>query len=308
MNKTNAKEPHIIKVKNFSPEAKSLRSEFDRKFANPLEGSSDRFVWDYWHVPGQYSLCRTPADHYFPEKAFESFQNGLLKFGREVLGCCDITPPWLSYYVDSCSQEMHADVPHGPWAFVFSLTPWQKRRFSGGETFIFKPQTLNYWRSFSSYNGVEQKDLVTLIEPEFNQLLVFDPRLPHGVKEVKGTKDPREARLVIHGWFKDPEPYVEGGHSQESVVEVLNQFLTDEFEALLEDHSDCHGTLSLRISVEKSGQVVGVKVLTNTLLSLLGDSTRPRKLTQNLLKPLKGLEFKKAAHPSEITLPLLFRF
>ncbi len=26
-----------------------------------------------------------------------------------------------------------------------------------------------------------------------------DPRFPHGVREVHGTKDPREGRLVLHG-------------------------------------------------------------------------------------------------------------
>lgn len=28
---------------------------------------------------------------------------------------------------------------------------------------------------------------------------VFDPRFPHGVREVRGTRDPLKARLVIHG-------------------------------------------------------------------------------------------------------------
>ena len=46
--------------------------------------------------------------------------------------------------------------------------------------------------------------------PRFNQLLVFDPRLPHGVRPVEGTRDPRAARLVLHGWFTQPAPFFQG--------------------------------------------------------------------------------------------------
>jgi len=39
---------------------------------------------------------------------------------------------------------------------------------------------------------------------------VFDPRIPHGVRTVTGTHDPREGRLVIHGWFVQPRPFIRG--------------------------------------------------------------------------------------------------
>lgn len=51
---------------------------------------------------------------------------------------------------------------------------------------------------------------VQLIEPQFNRLSLFDPRVPHGVVPVHGVHDPREARIVLHGWFAEPEPYFEG--------------------------------------------------------------------------------------------------
>lgn len=44
-----------------------------------------------------------------------------------------MTPMWLSYYVDGCEQALHCDNPHGPWAFVLSLTEWDEREFTGGE-------------------------------------------------------------------------------------------------------------------------------------------------------------------------------
>ena len=52
---------------------------------------------------------------------------------------------------------------------------------------------------------------VELVEPRFNRMTVFDPRLPHGVPVVEGTHDPREGRLVLHGWFNEPSPFFSGG-------------------------------------------------------------------------------------------------
>ena len=57
-------------------------------------------------------------------------------------------------------QELHADSPHGPWAFVFSLTDWEHRAFTGGETAIFKPHMLDFWSSFDPARGFEYKDMV----------------------------------------------------------------------------------------------------------------------------------------------------
>jgi Rps23 Pro-64 3,4-dihydroxylase Tpa1-like proline 4-hydroxylase len=45
-------------------------------------------------------------------------------------------------------------------------------------------------------------NLLELVPPLFNRLTVFDPRVPHGVPVVEGTRDPREGRLVLHGWFQ----------------------------------------------------------------------------------------------------------
>lgn len=57
-------------------------------------------------------------------------------------------------------QELHADSPHGPWAFVLSLTDWEHRGFTGGETVIFKPHMLDFWSSFEPARGFEFKDMV----------------------------------------------------------------------------------------------------------------------------------------------------
>ena len=126
----------LLIVDRFAPQAQALRAVFDERFADPRRTNGDRFVWDYWHVPGQYTALRTPAYHYFPKPIYEAFHNHLVWWGRRNLGCHDVSPPWLSCYIEGCRQELHGDVPHGPWAFVFSLTPWQRRQFRGGETLM----------------------------------------------------------------------------------------------------------------------------------------------------------------------------
>ncbi len=56
-------------------------------------------------------------------------------------------------------QELHTDAPHGPWAFVLSLTP-EPRAFAGGETLLMRPRVLNYWPGFDPSAGLEMGSLV----------------------------------------------------------------------------------------------------------------------------------------------------
>lgn len=78
------------------------------RFKNPLHTTGERFVWDYWHVPDQYTLLRTPADQFFPEEQYQQLEDALLDYGEEQLGCRGISPIWLSYYVDGCRQVQHS--------------------------------------------------------------------------------------------------------------------------------------------------------------------------------------------------------
>ena len=84
-------------------------------------------------------------------------------------------------------------MPQGPLAFVLSLTRWEERAFTGGETTIMQPHVLDYWRGFDSSTGLERPDVYQDVPPHFNQLTLFDARLPHGVRRVEGERDPRGA-------------------------------------------------------------------------------------------------------------------
>ena len=297
------KSNHFQIHKNFFSKADLLRKDFENLFNNPRSTEQKRFVWDYWYFENQYHLLRTPAYYYFNEKVYSDFHNYLVQWGRENLGCHDISPTWLSYYVDGCYQNLHSDVPHGPWAFVFSLTI-DPKKFLGGETLILKPEVLNYWNHFSDSNDYELNSFVDRIPSNFNQLVVFDPRFPHGVTEVKGTRDPLKARLVIHGWFVQPRPYVVGGLKTNQVEKPIKNLL------LNLDHpaiQNVMGTLSIRLNVKKSGEVDTLTILTNTLVHIQSNPVELKKLIIFLKSEFIKIKFSKSTKASSIVIPIIFR-
>mmetsp|Transcript_33891 Transcript_33891/g.54907 ORF Transcript_33891/g.54907 Transcript_33891/m.54907 type:complete len:274 (-) Transcript_33891:261-1082(-) len=252
---------------------------------------------------------RTPANLFFPKKVYKALEDALLEYGQKKLGCRSITPIWLSYYVDGCRQELHCDNPHGPWAFVFSLTNWDERKFTGGETMILNERVLNFWSSFQSSEIVEFPKLVDLIEPKFDRLTVFNPRFPHGVRVVEGVRDPREARIVLHGWFSDPEPFYEGALTEEAAVPTLNAALEKLF-AVLEELPSAIGTMTVRLTVEPNGSVSDLEWLTDTLIAdpLSGssnDEVREAVITE-IINHLASIDFPHADGITHITLPFSF--
>ena len=44
---------------------------------------------------------------------------------------------------------------------MLSLTDWEHRSFTGGETVIFQPHMLDFWSSFDPAKGFEFKDMVS---------------------------------------------------------------------------------------------------------------------------------------------------
>lgn len=296
---------HVLTLDSFYSRADELRGVFEERFGDPGSARGDRFVWDFWYVKDQYRLVRTPAYHYFPAKLYQHFHSELVQWGRRTLGCHDISPPWLSYYVEGCRQDLHSDVPHGPWAFVYSISP-RKIRYRGGETLILRPEVLNYWPGFTDAKERELSSFVDRMKSPFNRLTVFDPRFPHGVTEVRGVEDPLEGRLVIHGWFVEPRPYVVGALKTQQVGRTLEEamaLLGDELPRL----GDLHGTVSLRLKVKADGMVSGFEFLTETLMGLQ-DPQAQKLAARRVLKAIfSKLQFPKTKGPSEVTIPLLFK-
>jgi hypothetical protein len=294
----------LIIVDRFAPEAEPLRAVFDDRFAQPREAHSDRFVWDYWHVPGQYTALRTPAWTYFPRRLYASFHRRLVAWGREHLGCHDISPPWLSLYVEGCRQELHGDVPHGPWAFVASLTRWTGRSFRGGETLLLRDDVLDFWADFASDRIVEHGELVRVVPPQFARLTVFDPRIPHGVRTVTGTHDPREGRLVIHGWFVQPRPFVRGALAVRALASRIAE-LTDQLGGWVAD-LPISGLVSVAFDVDRRGAVRTPRVLSDTTRVPRSEEPARKLLVRRIRAAIAGWRFGPQRATSRVTLPLVF--
>jgi hypothetical protein len=296
----------LVLIDRFAPEANRMRRTFDDRFRDPRVARADRFVWDYWHVPGQYTQLRTPAWTYFSKNVYESFHRRLVAWGRRVLGCHDVSPPWLSCYVDGCGQHLHGDLPHGPWAFVFSLTRWNDRTFSGGETMLLRDGVLDFWSSFVSVRSIEESDVIESVEPRFNRLLVFDPRVPHGVRTVMGTRDPREGRLVVNGWFVQPRPFIEGSlrpRALEARVHDLTKAIGD---FLAGRHLLVAGLLSVGFRVTRAGAVQGVRVLSDTTRAPASEESLRRRFVRAIVELVSRWSFGAQAGPSRVTLPVVF--
>ncbi len=293
-----------LTIDGFAPEGRAMRAEIDRRFADPRRATNDRFVWDYWHVPGQYTALRTPAWTYFPEALYQRFHRRLVAWGRSTLGCHDISPPWLSIYIEGCRQELHGDLPHGPWAFVYSLTPWEERVFRGGETLLLRDEVLDFWDRFTSIRSIEEPDLIQEIEPKLGRLTVFDPRIPHGVREVRGTHDPRQGRAVVHGWFVQPRPFFSGPVDETEVAERLAELGPVVSE--LTQGLPLAGILSLRLTISPAGAVRKADILCDTTRVPAALESERKKSMAALRRYLSQWRFSKQAKGSQLTLPLVF--
>lgn len=295
----------LLVVDRFASEARALRSHFEDRFAEPRRATADRFVWDLWNVPGQYTALRTPAWEYFPKKIYEAFHQRLVWWGRRTLGCHDVSPPWLSCYVNGCEQRLHGDLPHGPVAFVFSLTNWNKRTFRGGETLLMRDEPLDFWRGFVSARAVEEPELLDEVPARFNRLVAFDPRIPHGVRRVDGSMDPVEGRLVIHGWFVQPRPFIEGPLPQKALSSAIER-VTEAIAPELEGGLPLAGLLSLGFQVTPAGQVTSLRTLADTTRTVPEAAQVRRRLLLLARKALQKHVFPRRSLTSRVTLPLLF--
>jgi hypothetical protein len=250
------KDPGLHVVPNFSKHARALRADYDARFGDPLKATTARFVWDYWNLPGQYTLLRSPPGSIFAPAHLAAFLDELALWAQTWLGLSAVSEPWLSCYVEGCEQRFHTDAAHGPWAFVYSLTP----------NVFHKKARGGYTRISNEFGGGgdltrarEEDELFTDVRADFNRLIVFDPRRPHAVERVTGVQDVREGRLVVHGWFTDPQPFYDAKLAParaRSVLEILQDAVS---ETLADTQVSWQGLGVLRVG--KSGRAVWLSSL-----------------------------------------------
>lgn len=289
-------------------------------------------------------MLRTPCASYFSPGAddnsnlFEDLTDMITEFGQRQLGMNAVTPPWMSCYVDGHEQRLHTDSTHGPWAFVLSLTPDDcvtALEDGGGDTLIMNPSVLDYWRGYDGF-AREEGDLFQSVRPQMGRIIAFDPRLPHGVRQVRGPRHMSRGRLVIHGWFSEPTPFFYGGLAVSNNPEEGGEALEEAAASVLDGALSVAmgsisslgrltGCLSARVTVcGKTGKVTGVDALCDTLVvdpddfqGIIGYTENDEPITEDaradVLLALHGaLSSAKFPVPlsgtndTEITVPFIF--
>ncbi len=170
---------------------------------------------------------------------------------------------------------------------------------------LMRDEVLDFWGDFVSSRSLEEHDVIENIEPKFNRLTVFDPRLPHGVRRVEGSMDPREGRLVIHGWFVQPRPFIEGPLREKQLSSGIDE-ITDAIMPLLEAGLPVAGLLSVGFTVEVNGSVTALETLSDTTRVPRGAEADHRRLISLVARTAKRLSFAKQRGRSRVTLPLVF--
>lgn len=186
----------IQAYQDFYPRALEMRAKFDEFFANPGQHTKRHFCWNPWYVPDHYHYMRSYPSDIIGTELNDDFNQHMRSFAKSKLGLSDISGTFLSMYQNGMFQTTHSDMMNGSYGFVFSLTNWDRRKFSGGETLVARENIFDrleprdhrgqstYWEVFPAY---------------FGQLLIFDDRLAHLVPVISGPADPLESRICIHG-------------------------------------------------------------------------------------------------------------
>lgn len=291
-------------VQNFLPNADQLRQGIDRHFAEPHKHGPQHQVWNYWYVPNSYTYLRTAPEKVIERGLIEQFLARLNTYVLDNLGLEQVTWPYLSLYVDGCGQTVHNDSRNGAFGYVYSLTRWDQRRFSGGETQIFHEQ--DYWRSGRFREAGAGTSFYDLVPAQFNQLLLFDDRMMHGVPTVRGTADPREGRLVLHGHVSTRGPSLRGAlTSVPQAVAQVQELQTQISEFTTAQRGRFHGFATFALEIEPGGTVQKVRPLVDRVLCGEGPGHATAEL-QALAVLMQAARFEASSGVSRLQMPVHF--
>src|SRR5579859_5244258 len=294
-------QPRYFLVENFFPEADRLRSALDAHFAEPMKHEPGRHqIWNYWYVPEIYTYLRTQPEKVVGPELAQRFYEHLRRHAFETFGLGKVYWPYLSVYVAGCHQALHNDSRGGRIGYVYSLTNWDNRNFAGGETLLFKEGSWSGDPSVADAKGA--RNFYDLIPPRFNQLLVFDDRVPHAVQRLEGTMAPGAGRIVLHGHFAEAGITIEGGLASERhkpAIAGLDAGVKEWVAALGPRY---HGLIVFRLAIAADGRVASCIVLWDRVYPL-GAGT-PALRTDDLTAQLAELRFPGAQQPSRVTLPI----
>ena len=286
-------------VSDFFPESEAMREALDKGFKNSYERNVS---WHYFCVPQLYTYLRTSPQEGIPEAMYTRFMQHLRHWCMENLGQVPIGTPWLHLMVNGCRLELHSDFQNGTWGYVYSLTRWQNRTFSGGETLLMRDGIPSYRK-----HHVQGDVLYDLIPAQFNQLLVFDDRIVHGTPVIEGSMNPLEGRIALVGHLRATSPVVSGPLSAvtaRAVVQDVLPRLADQ----IKEYKDVQGTITFRLTIGSSGAVESLTALTDNIITPVTGYEPSEEVTavkSIIQQTLSALRFPAARGESSIIVPVL---
>jgi hypothetical protein len=147
------------------------------------------------------------------------------------------------------------------------------------------------------------RDVSQLIPRPFNQLLVFDDRLIHGVTSVQGSMDPREGRVVLQGHLRCAPASVSGSLGPAAVAKAIGALAAEACERGAE--AGWRGLAVFRFTIAPAGHVSAARLLYHTLRSATANPRRSvGPLLRGLMQRLRTMTFPRRWSGSVLTLPI----
>jgi len=296
--------PFLV-VDDFLPAelATAMREDIVAHFSKPMQHGADTHqVWNYWFVPNLYTYLRTQPEKVIRPANMEPFFAALRRWAGDRLGLGMVTWPFLSLYVDGCSQGLHNDSKNGRFGYVYSLTPLERRSI-GGETIVLHEGD-PFRRNLRKANA--GTGLYDLIEPRFNRLVLFEERMVNGVQRVAGSMDPLEGRCVLHGHIEEAGAIVTGALPREAVGTAVRAAISRFAAERLQIVQRLHGPLVVRLSVAPQGKVMKVRVLLDRVMHEQFGSAEWEPIKLALLESFGDAPFPPAPGETSITVPITF--
>jgi hypothetical protein len=286
-------------VPEFFEEAEVLRDAFDERLKDVYKGGIN---WQYFCDPRMYTYLRAVPTGVFPKPVLDRFMQRLRSWCMENLGLVPMGVPLLHLMVNGCKLGLHSDFHNGVWGYVYSLTRWERKNFSGGETLLLRDGIPSYKR-----HHVHGEVLYELVPAHFNQLLVFDDRIVHATPTVEGSMDPLEGRIAMVGHIRATSPVVSGSmHWAEARRVILDALLR--LRDRIRNYKDVQGTITYRLGVTTTGVVESVAILTDNIVTPFTgyEASDAVSLVKSVVQQtMTALKFPEAAGRSTVIVPVL---
>ena len=184
-------------IANFWPRADEARTRYERFMGDHHAHSFDskHQCWDYWFLPEVYCYLRTDATKVLGVDLVDDFLTRLEVLCLAELGGVSPRSPWMSLHLNGMRHEIHNDSCNGVYGYVYSLTR-NSSSFTGGQTCVAREQVFD---ALEPRQPKAWRRYFEVFPPVYDQLILFDDRLPHMVPVVQGTMNPLEGRVCLTG-------------------------------------------------------------------------------------------------------------